>query len=275
MKKQNLITKILVYVILGLFFIFTIFPLLWLLSLSLKTQIQAFSNPPILIFKPTSENYINLIFASGFLKNFLNSLIIAISSTVVALVIGAPAAYGMLHLKRKNRSRLFVLTLLTRMAPSMTYIIPFFIVFSKFGLIDTRFALVVAYQTFALPMVIIIMRSFFLEIPRSLEEAARIDGATKRETFIKVILPVSAQGLVSTAILTFILCWNEFIFALVLTRRHAATAPIGITNLMQYEGTLWGQMGAGAIILMIPSILISVLVGKYIAKGLMAGAIKG
>ena len=194
MKKT--ISSVIIYFILSVFLIFTVMPLLWLLGLSLKTQLQAFSNPPVLFFKPTLEHYKNLFISSGFHKNFINSLIVSTMSTLLALLIGAPAAYGMIRVTQKNRTSLFVITLLTRMAPTMTYIIPFFILFSKTGLIDTRFSLIIAYQTFSLPMVIIIMRSFFLEIPTTLEEAATIDGASRLQAFLRIILPVSAQGLV-------------------------------------------------------------------------------
>jgi multiple sugar transport system permease protein len=157
----------------------------------------------------------------------------------------------------------------------MTYIIPFFIVFSKTGLIDTRFGLMVSYFTFNLPLVIWLMRSFFMDIPESLEDAAFIDGATIFQTFIKVVIPVTAPGFVSAGILIFIMSWNEFIFALVLTRHQAVTAPIAIVNLMKYAGTEWGQMGAGAMVLIVPALLFSFFVGKYLAKGLTSGAVKG
>ena len=119
------------------------------------------------------------------------------------------------------------------------------------------------------------MRSFLLDIPQSLEEAAIIDGATTSQVFIKIILPLSAPGLVSTGIITFIICWNEFIFALVLTRRNAATVTIGILNFMTHQGTEWGQLGAAGLLVILPSLLIAGFVGKYIVRGLTSGAVKG
>ena len=161
------------------------------------------------------------------------------------------------------------------MAPAMTYVIPFFIVFSKIGLIDTKIGLILAYFTFNLPVVIWVMRSFLIDLPESLEESATIDGATAPQIFTRIIVPISTPGLVSTGILTFIICWNEFIFALVLTRRHVATAPIGILNMMTHEGTDWGQMGAAGLLVIVPAILFATFVGKYIARGLTGGAVKG
>lgn len=274
-KTKRRVFSIVVYVALGLFCVFTFGPLLWLLSLSFKTQLQAFADPPVFIFLPTLNNYQKLFVESGFLKFFANSLFISTLTTVSCLAVGTPAAYAITKLQKRWKNVFLVWIILTRMVPAMTYIIPFFIVFSKSGLIDTRLGLVFSYFTFNLPLVIWLMRSFFMDLPESLEDAALIDGATISQAFLKIILPITGPGLVSTGILTFIMSWNEFIFALVLTRRQAVTASIAIVNLMKYEGTEWGQMGAGAIVLTIPAIFIALFVGKYLAKGLTSGAVKG
>lgn len=274
-KTKRRAFSVFVYVALGLFCVFTFGPLLWLLSLSFKNQLQAFADPPIFIFFPTLENYKKLFVESGFLKFFANSLFISTLTTISCLAVGTPAAYAITKLQKKWKNVFLVWIILTRMVPAMTYIIPFFIVFSKSGLIDTRLGLVLSYFTFNLPLVIWLMRSFFMDLPESLEDAALIDGATISQAFLKIILPITGPGLVSAGILTFIMSWNEFIFALVLTRRQAVTASIAIVNLMKYEGTEWGQMGAGAIVLTIPAIFLALFVGKYLAKGLTSGAVKG
>lgn len=262
------------YLVLGLFLLFTVGPILWLIGLSLKTQLQAFASPPLIIFKPTFENYVNLFVDEGFLQFFLNSLIISTASTVVALLLGTPAAYALVKLRSRWKNAVAVWVILMRMAPTMTYIIPFFIFYNRTGLIDTRTGLVIAYLTLNLPLVIWLMRSFLLDVPQSLEEAAIVDGASVPQAFVRVIVPVVAPGILSAAILAFVMAWNEFIFALVLTRNVAVTASIAVVNLIKYAGTEWGQMGAGAVILMIPSVLIAVLLAKYLARGLIQGAVK-
>ena len=263
-----------VYVLLVFFLLFTIMPIIWLGSIAFKTHVQAFADPPVFIFKPTME-HVQALFNSDFPKFFLNSLTVASMTTILCLIIGTPAAWGMLRLDNRFSRGMFLWILIVRMAPAMTYVIPFFIVFSKLHLIDTRFGLILAYFTFNLPVVIWVMRSFLIDLPQSLEESATIDGATAPQIFLRIIAPISTPGLVSTGILTFIICWNEFIFALVLTRRNVATAPIGILNMMTHEGTDWGQMGAAGLLVILPAVLFAAFVGKHIAQGLTGGAVKG
>lgn len=262
------------YTVLLLFLLFTVGPLLWLVGLSLKTQLQAFADPPLIFFEPTFRHYYELFVDAGFLRFFLNSLFVSSAATVLCLLVGTPAAYGLVRIKARWKNPLLTWIILMRMAPAMTFVIPFFVAFSRLGLIDTHIGLILVYFTFNLPLVIWLMRSFFVDMSESLEEAAIIDGASISQAFFRVIVPVTVPGLVSAGILTFIMCWNEFIFALVLTRNEAVTAPIGIVNLMKYEGTEWGQMGAGAVVLILPAILIAFFVGKYLVQGLTKGAVK-
>ncbi|NQT60297.1 MAG: carbohydrate ABC transporter permease [Bacteroidetes bacterium] len=273
-KHSRTASRTIIYIILILFFLFTVGPLLWLISLSVKTQLQAFANPPVIFFLPTWDNYRRLFMETDFLRFFMNSLIISTSATALCLVIGTPAAFGLVRMKSKAKNVILSWIILMRMAPAMTFVIPFFIAFSQTNLIDSRIGLIISYFTFNLPLVIWLMRSFFIDISESLEEAATIDGASVLQTFSKVIIPITLPGIASAGILTFIMCWNEFIFALILTRNKAVTAAIGIVNLMKYEGTEWGMMGAGAVILIIPAILIAFLVGKSLVQGLTKGALK-
>lgn len=258
-----------------LYVIFVLFPVFWIGLLSLKNEVQAFANPPLFIFEPTFLNYFNLFVEEGFGKYLLNSIIIATTSALLCLVIGTPMAYAASRRNNKATQNILIWVLLSRMAPAMTYVIPFFVVFSYFKMIDTHFGLILAYSTLNLPLVIWLMRSFFLDLPKETLEAAKIDGATTLQVFSKIALPMSTPGIVSTGIITFVVAWNEFIFALVLTRRHAVTAQIGIGNLQKYEGTEWGQMAAGAIILIMPAVLIAVFISKFFVRGLTSGSTKG
>jgi len=161
------------------------------------------------------------------------------------------------------------------MAPAMTYVIPFFAVLTALHLIDTRTGLIIAYQAMGVPMAIWLMVPFFRQVPASLEEAARIDGASPFQVFQRISLPLVASGLVSTAILVFVLNWNEFMLALTLTNRVAVTSPVGITQFFAYEGIQWGDASAAGILTLLPIALFGVLVRRYLVQGMVAGATKG
>lgn len=269
------VVRIAGYVLLALAFVGFMVPFLWLLQLSLKTQLDAFAYPPRFIFTPTLQNFVSLWSESEFAKFFLNSLIVSTMTTLVALLLGVPAAYALVRLGSRTGRAILVWILFTRMLPAMVFVIPFFIAYSRFQMIDTLAGLVIANLALDLPVVIWLMRSFFLDLEQSLEEAAFIDGATPFQAFARVSLPLALPGLVATGIFVFILSWNEFIFALVLTRHEAVTAPIAIVNFMKYAGTEWGQLSAGALVVVAPAVLFAIFANRYLAKGLVGGSVKG
>lgn len=263
------------YSVIGVYLLFVIFPIIWIALLSLKNEVQAFANPPLFIFKPYFMNYYNLFIEENFGKYLFNSIFVATLSSIICLLIGAPTAFALSRNQNKVNRGILIWVLISRMAPAMTYVIPFFVVFSYFKMIDTYFGLILAYSVLNLPLVIWLMRSFFLELPSETLEAAKIDGASIFQIFRKIAIPLASPGIVSTGIITFVVAWNEFIFALVLTRRHAVTAQIGIGNLQKFEGTEWGQMAAGAIVLILPAMIIAFFISKYFVQGLTSGATKG
>lgn len=258
-----------------LYLLFVLFPIVWIALLSLKNEVQAFADPPLLIFQPTFDNYYNLFTEEKFGDYLLNSIIVAVSSSVLCLIVGIPLAYASARVKTKANKRILIWVLVSRMAPAMTYVIPYFVVFSQLKLIDTHFGLILTYSTLNLPLVIWLMRSFFLDAQKEIYDAATMDGASPFQTFTLIALPMATPGIASTGIIAFVVAWNEFIFALVLTRRHAVTAQIGIGNLQKYEGTEWGQMAAGAIVLILPAIIISVFISRFFVQGLTSGSTKG
>ena len=263
------------YSVIGVYLLFVIFPIIWIALLSLKNEVQAFANPPLFIFKPYFMNYYNLFIEENFGKYLFNSIVVATLSSIICLLIGAPTAFALSRNQNKVNRGILIWVLISRMAPAMTYVIPFFVVFSYFKMIDTYFGLILAYSVLNLPLVVWLMRSFFLELPSETLEAAKIDGASTFQIFRKIAIPLASPGIVSTGIITFVVAWNEFIFALVLTRRHAVTAQIGIGNLQKFEGTEWGQMAAGAIVLILPAMIIAFFISKYFVQGLTSGATKG
>jgi multiple sugar transport system permease protein len=249
-------------------------PFLWLLQMSFKPTPLILEFPPRLVFTPTLEHYRGL-WSGGFGDAFVNSLVTSGVSTVLALVIGVPAAYALSRWSGRFRFGLGLTILLTRMAPPIAFTIPFFLAYRHLGLLDTRTGLILIYMTFNLPLVIWMMQPFFDAVPPSLEEAALMDGASPFTVFVEIVLPMAAAGMAATAILCFLYAWNDFFFALILTRTDARTAPVAVVNFMNYEGWEWGKIAAGGSLVMAPVLLFSLLVRRYLVSGLTAGAVKG
>ncbi|HAV63088.1 MAG TPA: carbohydrate ABC transporter permease [Verrucomicrobiales bacterium] len=248
------------------------FPFLWLLQMSVRPNADILGYQ--LRFTPTLDHY-RALWSGGFGKSFLNSLVTSTLSTALALVIGTPAAYALSRWRFRARHQIALWILATRMAPPIAFTIPFFLAYSRLGLLDTVFGLVLIYLTFNLALVIWMMQTYFDGVPRALEEAAWIDGASLWQTFTTIVLPMSGPGLAATAILCFILSWNDFFFALILTRTEAITAPVAVVNFMNYEGWEWGKIAAGGTMVMLPVLVFSIAVRKFLVSGLTAGAVKG
>jgi multiple sugar transport system permease protein len=249
-------------------------PFLWLLVMSFKTNAEIFRFPPRLFFPATFENYAAL-WETDFRTSFANSLVVSVSSTVVSLVIGVPAAYALSRWTGRGGATITLWILASRMAPPIAFTIPYFLAYRYLELLDTLTGLVVIYLTFNLSLVIWMMRPFYDQLPRSLEEAAWIDGATRWQGFTRIILPLSGPGLAATAILCFLFAWNDFFFALILTRTEAMTAPVAVVNFMNYEGWEWGRIAAGGTMIMLPVLVFSFVVRRYLVSGLTGGAVKG
>src|SRR5215472_11043065 len=238
-----------------------------MVQMSLRTGLEAFRMPPTFPFLPTFQNYAAL-FEGKFVRSLMNSVVTSTATTALALLLGVPAAYAFSRARVRAAGLLSLWTLATRMAPPIAFGIPFFLLYTGLGL-------VVIYLTFNLSLVIWMMRAFFDGVPRSLEEAAYIDGAGVARAFLRIALPLSAPGLATTAIFTFLLSWNDFFYSLLLTRSSAMTAPVAIVNFMNYESWEWGKVAAAATMIMLPVVALSVVVRKYLVRGLTAGAVRG
>ena len=247
-------------------------PALWLLLMSFRHNADIMATD--IRFNPTLENYVAL-WTGGFPASFLNSLLASGSSTLVSLLLGVPAAYVMARHRFRGHQQIALWILVTRMAPPIAFTIPYFLVYRHLELLDTLTGLIIIYLTFNLSLVIWMMRPFYDQLPRSLEEAAWIDGATMWQGFYKIILPLSGPGLAATAILCFLFAWNDFFFALILTRTEAMTAPVAVVNFMNYEGWEWGRIAAGGTMIMLPVLVFSFVVRRYLVHGLTGGALKG
>ena len=249
-----------------------LFPFFWLIQISLRPKEELFSSA--ILFTPTLENYLAL-WKGNFPFSFVNSIVSSTAATVLAMIIGVPAAYALSRGRFRSGRQIGLWILVTRMAPPVAFTIPLYISFRWLDLHDTRLGLVIVYLTFSLALVIWMMKPFFDSIPRELEEAAAIDGCTTWQTFFTVTLPLAGPGLAATAVICFIQSWNDFFFALILTRTQASTAPVAIVGFIQYVGWEWGRMAAAGTLVMMPVVLFSIFVRKYLVRGLAAGSIKG
>jgi multiple sugar transport system permease protein len=248
-----------------------LFPFIWLVQMSFRPNKDIFGYD--LLFMPTLDHY-RALWTGAFSKSFVNSAITSGASTLLSLLIGVPAAYALSRGGFRSSRRIALWILATRMAPPIAFTIPFFLAYRHAGLLDTHLGLIIVYLTFNLALVIWMMQPFFDGVPRELEEAAWIDGCGVWQAFRVVTLPLAAPGLAATAVICFILSWNDFFYALVLTRTNASTAPVAIVNFIQYTGWEWGRIAAAGTLVMLPVVVFSMLVRNYLVRGLMAGGTK-
>jgi len=266
----------LIYVTLTVLVLAFLFPVIWVLGLSLKTRAQVFTAPPLYLWWPTFENYAAVLARSDFLRAFTNTLIVSTSAVALSLGIGAPAAYAFARFPFKGRSVLFFALLVMRMLPPIAVLVPMYVLFSKLGLATTRFSVVLADTTFALPLVVWLMRGFFEDLPAELEESAWIDGASRYRAFWHIVLPLVRPGLVAASILCLQLAWNDFLFAAVLTNNATQTLPVMMAAFNAGDsGVDWGGLTASGVLVILPVIIFSFIAQKHLVAGLSSGAIKG
>jgi len=267
------------YGFLALAAVFFLFPLYWLAATAVKTQVEMFAMPPAWWpEKVTLGHFRQILFESGFGRLGWNSVVVAGGSTLLSLVAGTMGAYSLsrYRLPWRLNDHISFWILSTRMFPPIVSIVPLFLIMRSFDLVDTRLALILAYSVFNLPFVVWMMKGFFDELPRELEESALVDGDTPFGAFLRIILPLVRPGLAATAVFCLIVAWNEFLFALVLTQTEAAlTLPVGIANqVTQYE-IRWGAMSAAGVVAMAPLFVFALLVQRHLVRGLSYGAVKG
>jgi multiple sugar transport system permease protein len=257
--------------------LFCLFPFYWLVNISLKTG-PALSSSDIIPPSPSLQNYKSIFQNSDFTRALANSAIVSLVTTALGVIVGSFAAYALARLKMRYKGMLLAIVLSISTFPQIAIAAPLFRLWSDIGLYNTLIGLVIPYLTFALPLSIYILVSFFREIPKDLEEAALVDGATNFQAFRKVIVPLAAPGLATTAILAFIAAWNEFLLATTLTSSTSArTVPVAIsqfTGSSQFEVPL-GTQSAASVVISIPLIMLVLLFQKRIVAGLTAGAVKG
>jgi multiple sugar transport system permease protein len=270
---------------LGAYFTFALGPIIWIAMMSLKNSNDVIASPPKFIFTPTLENYKAITVGqdahgmgtvrSDYPKYFLNTLIIASATVAVSLLLGTFAAYSLARFSFRFKEDIAFTFLSFRFAPELMIILPLYTVFQKMGLIDSFSGLTVAYQLITLPFLIWVLRGFFEDIPREIEQAARVDGYTWWGVFRRISLPLIKPGIAAVVILSFVFAWNNFIFSMILGGERTQTVTLGILGFIGYERVLWGQMAAATMISVIPELIMAFFVQKYIIRGLTFGAVKG
>lgn len=258
--------------ILYAFAIWCMFPLYWIFITALKTPIQAMARPPLFIFSPTLENFSKVIGNADIWGYFLSSTIVAAGSAALALTIGAPAAYILARYAFRGRGDYGFWLLSTRMTPPVAMLIPFFVLYYQLGLLDTHLGLILAHVTLNLSIVVWLLRGFFAELPREIEEAAALDGDTHFRIFWRITLPLARPGMISVGILIFLLSWNEFLFALVLGDTSVRTVPVGLYGFIGYQTIAWAELSASASLLILPVILFILIFQRHLIRGLTMGA---
>jgi multiple sugar transport system permease protein len=262
-------------VLLGFFLLFVFWPLYWMFNTSIKPSDDYLANPPVWFpAAPTLVHYEAALFTYRGLDGLINSLIISLSATFLSALFGTLMAYSLARYNTGGQHLSFWV-LSQRFLPPIGIVLPVFLIYRNIGIYDTRFGLIIAYTVFTLPVSVWMMFAYFRQMPKSLEEAALVDGCTRWQAFWSVAVPLAAPGIVAAAVFAFIACWTEFFFALVLTSRYAFTLPTVFRAFIGFQGAQYGEAAALAIVSLAPSIALGVLAQKHLVRGLTLGAVRG
>jgi len=261
--------------LLGGFLLFTFVPLYWMFITSIKPSDDYLAVPPVWFpNEPTSVHYTAALFAYRGLKGLTNSLIISLSATILSAFLGTLMAYSLARFNTGGANLSFWV-LSQRFLPPVAIVLPIFLIYRNIGLHDTHFGLIIAYTVFTLPVSVWMMFAYFRQMPKSMEDAALVDGCTRWQAFWQVAVPLAAPGIVAAAVFAFIACWTEFFFALVLTSRYAFTLPTVFRAFLGFQGAQYGEASALAIVSLVPSIVLGVLAQRHLVRGLTLGAVRG
>jgi len=275
-RKFELAKIFTIYIPLIIFLLFLLFPFYWTFVTSIKPEKELYSN--VITYWPNNisfESYKKLFTSFNFLKPMTNSLLVAISTTIISLTVSLFAAYAFSRYKFKGKKYFMGIFLTNNMFPRVLLLIPLYAIMRNIGILYTPFALMLSYTTFTIPFSIWLLSGYLRDLPISLEEAAMIDGATRAQAFIKIVLPVLAPCIVATGAYVFMTSWNEYVFAVMFTNEASRTIPVALKNLIGQLGVEWGMLTAGGIITIIPVCIMFFFAQKRLTEGLTAGAVKG
>jgi len=272
-SRQERVSVFWTLVLLVIAFI-VLFPVLWVGSFMFRPDSAMFARPTEWLFEPTLVHF-RYVIDNGFIGYLGTSFALASISTILVIVLGTPAAYAFARFQLRFRDDLFLFVLATRMAPPICMMIPFYMIFSNIGLIDTYLGLTLAYLTFNLSFYIWVMSSFCKDLPVALEEVAILEGHNRFAVFLRVVLPLLRSAIVATGMLCFIFAWNEFMFAFMLGGQNVKTLPVAVPELITTQGVRWGPMAIVGTLSLVPVMIAVFLLQKHIVRGLTMGAVKG
>ena len=250
------------------------FPIFWMLLSGFKTEIDAITTPPLLLFEPTLENYQAVHQRANYVNSAINSVLISVGATLLALAFAIPAAYAMAFFPTKRTRSTLLWMLSTKMLPPVGVLVPIYILFRDLALLDTKTGLIVIYALINLPMVVWLLYTFFKDVPKDILEAGRMDGARPREELFYLLMPLAAPGTASTALLSIILCWNEAFWSLNLTTSKAAPLTAFIASFSAPEGLFWAKLSAASTMAIAPILIFGWLSQRQLVRGLTFGAVK-
>lgn len=263
-------------IVAGLVLLVWVFPLLWAVVVSLKSESEVLAYPPSLWFDPIARNYEDALFGDfSILSSLWTSTVVATMTTLATIVLAVPAAYAFARLRLPAKKSLGFYTLATQMVPPVGLVIPYFLILNRVGMLDTYTGMIIVYLTFSLPFAIWLMVSYMEDIPFEMEEAAFLDKASRLQTLWYIIIPQVRGGIAVTVIFVFLNAWNEFLFAVQLGGNTVRPVTVAMYNFVSVEQTLWAKLAAAALIAMLPVVVIGIAAQKQIVKGLTVGAVKG
>jgi len=271
--SRSPLARLLWYLPVGLIVLFFAFPLIWMVMTALKQQVDVFAVPPKFVFEPTLDNY-RRVLTSDFMGNLANSVIVAVVSAAFSIVLGTLTAYGFSRYTLRGQDNLLFWILSLRMLPVIAVIFPYFLLFQRIGLTDTLLALMLVYSIFNISFTVWLLKGFFDEVPREMEEAAMMDGYGPWGVFRRVALPLVVPGIATAAVFNIVQSVNEFLLAFVLTQREATTAPVALLNFLTPLGLDWGGIAAASTMLVLPVAVFAVLVRKHLIRGMSFGQLE-
>ena len=268
--------KIIIYALMTLVMIFFIGPILWFMLLAFRHPSEAYTIPPQLFFQPTLQSFeVTFVDPGNNAPQLINSVIVSSGATLLSLPFAMAAAYALSRFALRGKEFIMNWYISLLIAPPIVFVIPYFILMSRIGWAGSYQAMILTLQTLAIPFSVWLLKSFLDEVPPDLEEAAWVDGANRLSAFARIVIPLSLPGIIVTSMFTFVFSWNNVLFPLILSKQSTTTLPVGTISFFASTGVYWNQIAATAVIAMLPPMIIFLLLGRYVVRGLTFGAVKG
>lgn len=272
-KTKRITGSVIRNVLLTIYAIFALFPILWMLIITFKSDIEMYDTT--FIFNPTLENYIQVLLRTDYFRAFFNNVIISGGAVLLSVLVGVPAAYALARYNFKAKEDLAFTILSFKFAPEILVILPLFMIYQKIGIYDTYFGLIWVYQLITLPLLIWVLRGYFEDISVEVEQAAQLDGYSWFQVFLKILLPLIKPGLVASALLSFIFAWNSFTFPLLLSGFEIETVTVASLKYIASDTVHYGQMAVASAVAALPEVILALVIQKHLVRGLSFGAVKG